>query len=650
MNHSIMNIYQQLAKIILLEKTDRLPVDYYTDKPELLSETTQDMMIAKVWQARIIPSTELLSALSEQLADKLSPQWTSNWVTVYEFIDSIEQFFKTGTISYFLGKELIPYILKDARLKHLGDFHHVLKRFGQDETQKAFTEGLTKIYFELPLKNEEREALLAPYVSDMNQRFWWEGILEQAGKYPKEAQSFIDYLNIIEEDNKTELIRCLLCGICNTSAKDYFKWIKLIFERHRWEVICALSYTQNQEEDFILSVIDFLEPATVDNTEYQRQMARLYVNFIIYFPESNLTFKRCKSGLLKLANNPNPIVLDALLGQLYFLDNQSELKYQCLVCILENPHHRTEYYQHILHEANFFDRVLTSQFDNIHYYWAFLKKFAITIDTFFDDKCFYQSLALHIANDKKALEKFIIECLTDFNGKIRYLGNIILNKALEVFPHLQLYEKGGKLSSTQELILILSIQKFYPVQFIERFRLIIPLFKTKHENTLRLLLKFIQQSFDSHAGLLEVIKEELNGEEAWQKQLISILEQQELFFKETQEKKFSLKELSPLYTQAKWFNIHQIKYQKRMSDLLQKSMEEELAIFALAQHVAIVKGSGWTIEGQEDISLLNRYQHSVTVPASLYQAPETDQIQLYMYFTTNWENENECQKWLKKYL
>lgn len=87
-----------------------------------------------------------------------------------------------------------------------------------------------------------------------------------------------------------------------------------------------------------------------------------------------------------------------------------------------------------------------------------------------------------------------------------------------------------------------------------------------------------------------------------------------------------------------------------MSDLLHKSMEEESAIFALAQHVALVKGSGWTIEGREGISLLNRYQHSVTVPASLYQAPEIDQIQLYVYFTTNWENETECQKWLKKYL
>ncbi len=650
MNHSTMTIYQQLAEIIVLEKTDRLPVNYYGNNLELLAETTQDMSIAGVWHARILPSPNLLSALSEQLAQKLSPQWTSDWVTVYEFIESIEQFFKRGQISYFLGKELIPYILKEERLKQLTDFHHVLERFGQDETQKAFTEGLTKIFFELPLKNEEREALLAPYISDMKQRFWWQGIAEQAGNYPAKAQSFIDYLTKTEGEDQNELIRCLLCGICSTSAQDHFEWIKLLFERYMPEVVYALSCTKNQDEDFILSVVDFLESVTANQVECERQMAQLYANFISNFPEYTNTFKRCEAGLLKLAENLNPIVLDALLEQLYFLDNQSELKHQCLVCILENPHHRKEYYQRILHEANFFDKVLASQFDNSHYYWAFLKKFAVTIDPFFNDKCFEQSLDTHISNDRKLVEKFIVECLTEMSGKIRYLGNIILNKALEVFPHLQLYEEGGELSSTQELILILSIQKFYQVQFIERFRLVMPLFKSKHGNTLRLLLKFIQQSFDSHAGLLEIIKEELNGDEDWQKQLISILEQQELFFKETQEKKFSLKELSPLYTQAKWFNIHQIKYQKRMSDLLQKSMEEESAIFALAQHVAIVKGSGWTIEGQEDISLLNRYQHSVTVPASLYQAPETDQIQLYMYFTTNWENENECQKWLKKYL
>lgn len=650
MNHSTMTPYQQLAEIILLEKTNRLPVNYYGDNPELLAETTQDMSIAGVWQARILPSPNLLSALSEQLAQKLSPQWTSNWVTVYEFIESIEQFFKRGQISYFLGEELIPYILNDERLKQLGNFHQVFEKFGEGETQKVFTEGISKNFFELPLKNEEREALLAPYVSAMKHRFWWPGIGKQASNYPGKAQSFIDYLTKTEEKGQTELIRCLLCGICSTAAKDYFKWTKSLFEKYKHEVVYALSCAKNQDEDFILSVVDFLESVTANQVECDRQMARLYANFITHFPEHTNTFKRCEAGLLKLAESPNPVVLDALLEQLYFLDNQSELKYQCLVCILENPHHRKEYYQRILHEANFFDKVLASQFDNSHYYWAFLKKFAVTIDTFFNDKCFEQSLDTHISNDRKLVEKIIVECLTDLSGKIRYLGNIILNKALGVFPHLQVYGKGGELSSTQELILILSIQKFYSVQFIERFRLVMPLFKTKHENTLRLLLKFIQQSFDSHSGLLEIIKEELNGEEAWQKQLIIILEQQELFFKETQEKKFSLKELSPLYTQAKWFNIHQIKYQKRMSDLLQKSMEEESAIFALAQHVAIVKGSGWTIEGREGISLLNQYQHSVTVPASLYQTPETDQIQLYMYFTTNWENENECQKWLKKYL
>ncbi len=430
-----MNKYQQLAKIILLEKTDSLPVNYYTDKPELLSETTQDMMIAKVWQARIIPSTELLSALSEQLADKLSPQWTSDWVTVYEFIDTIIQYFKTGKISYFLGKELIPYILKDARLKQLTDFHHILKRFGQDETQKVFTEGLTKIFFELPLKYEEREALLAPYVSDINQRFWWSGISEQAGNYPGEAQSFSDYLTKTEGRNQTELIRCLLCGICSTAAKDHFKWTKSLFERYKQEVVYALSCSKNQAEDYILSVVDFLESVTANQVECERQMARLYANFISNFPEYTNTFKRCEAGLLKLAEHPNPIVLDTLLEQLYFLDNQSELKYQCLVCILENPHHRKEYYQRILHEANFFDKVLASQFDNSHYYWAFLKKFAVTIDTFFNDKCFEQSLDTHISNDRKLVEKLIVECLTDLSGKIRYLGNIILNKALEVFPH-----------------------------------------------------------------------------------------------------------------------------------------------------------------------------------------------------------------------
>ncbi len=47
-----------------------------------------------------------------------------------------------------------------------------------------------------------------------------------------------------------------------------------------------------------------------------------------------------------------------------------------------------------------------------------------------------------------------------------------------------------------------------------------------------------------------------------------------------------------------------------MGDLFHKSLEKESVLFALAQHVTLVKGSGWaTLKGSEGISILNRYQH-----------------------------------------
>jgi hypothetical protein len=104
-----------------------------------------------------------------------------------------------------------------------------------------------------------------------------------------------------------------------------------------------------------------------------------------------------------------------------------------------------------------------------------------------------------------------------------------------------------------------------------------------------------------------------------------------------------VKELNPLYTQSKLYEIYQEGFGDSLSSNLEDSVEDKSSFLSLFTPVTLAKGGGWKHEKGGQVSQLSSIGTSFQFPREYYIRPETFDFENRVSYTENWEN--EFKKW-----
>ena len=645
-----MNEVIQIANILFQQKRLLVPLNEFPTS--LHGQLDGSLVMSGVQYGRILPTRELLEEIKQRFEADLATDWSVDWASVFGFIDKICEYFNTPATRNFVQKDLIPFIISDLRLKKLSDPEIFLSELPDSEVKSIFVAGLVFNFFGLALTNHQRSQLVKNYVVDES-KFWWDALRSQSVVYPDVAA---DFARFSIEDYKNchfEILRCVLFSLAGVSAKQYFFIYKegLAVAELKPLVINSLIAAADCSETFLLEIIDSIGLNPKDSLEAHYQMPRLYASYLASQTSENKLYKVCSMGLDALAQDNRVEMLDAVVGSLYIIAVHSNLVFSYLTTILQNPVHRSSYYEKSPNSLNGVDFTLAQQDFSSGIFWQFLIWFIQETEVIFDLNIFPNAFELHYGKDTDLVKKFVVRCLCSDFGKVRYMGSVVLNEFLKRDPGNDLNPYLDGLTQKQEVIIALSVKLFLPFQYVERMNAISSLFLTDNADTIALLSAIIKNDLHDFPRLIEVLDSAFGTHSEWGK-ISENLKQNDDQIAAVIAEKEKINELSPRYTHAKLFNLHQRLHKEKFEQGVFNQLRTEPGIISQMKQVTLLKGGGWKMQAEPDeqIRKLQRFSTSFSVPISVFNHPEKDEISLHFYYLSNFQSENDWQEWLKRFL
>ena len=576
--------------------------------------------------------------------------------------EAIEAYFDKSTQKEietygFLHRHLLPYLLKGlptSILLSINDYLKEQKQHNDSNQVEQIAEALSWILFEIKLSSTQLLVLLRQIIElEVSAELFWEGLMTKGPFHIQTIFEIVDQISIGYLNTDHELFRCLLSTLYRHDSIAYFPLLKKFFERQEWKplVINVLGFGVSFENSLILKILNLVESVEYDDINSQAELARLYVSILHSFPLlSEPEKERCERGLLQLVARKEVALQTIVMHQCRRLKEFQEFVFQLTISLLDNPHHSPDFYFAKPFQPNLLDSIYSHTITNLNLFTEFLRLFSQRVPKRFNDNQFYSSINYHLRNDLTGFGQAVVAMLYDELGVIRLLGNELLDQLIAFDPHYRFGPLLLQLTEQSQASIILSLNYWIEPDFLKRFRLLLPLFSSPYETTINLLVGVIMERFDGYSEMVDILRKELPIEMPDREEFIHRLDhwRQELI--ELRTLKQTIKEISPLYTQARLLGYFNKIHRQKWSTQLTKGVKEKSLIGVLGfKQIPLAKGGGWVIEGNDEIQQLNHFGTTFTIPAAIYQYPELFTLEVNSYYSQNWSDASDWQQWLKKF-
>jgi hypothetical protein len=615
---------------------------------------TNEVLERQPNQIKVGNSLLFTKAFFEHFANKLNFTLTNDFQALVEFYHKVQKEFKVES-KVIMGlteqmRNLLIYLIKRISNEFgvtFEDFVLSLKKDDENRFLYKFNSSFFKCLNELNLEAEN----LYPIVIHINNQLADPsvGYSKDLGELTIAVESFcmqypdkgVNLLKLHQEKESEPIINihsAILAGLYKSNRAEELERIKDLaqHEINHISIACAISAIEPESSSEAANLLDTIESIKSVANDYVIYLPRLYVNIINNENVSDAEIlKKCFAKLQQLLEFEPIGIKQNTLWQLLFVKGHDEEVFKIINSLNKAPLEENLY--KVLNHG-------LTKFEDQRYFFQFLRGYSVNNKMKFEPNKFDFPIRKFKNDNPSVLGKHLIELLIDNNGGIRFIGKRILSHLrIVVYGNYQFENDILKLSALEQYKLLVSVFQDSP-EPKDSLPLLLPLRKSKFPFVAEALICKMELLIESYtSSVISVLREHLDLADNNDKQLLARIELKYGEFGKYWDKKVKVKELNPLYTQSKLYEIYQEGFGDSLSSNLEDSVEDKSSFLSLFTPVTLAKGGGWKHEKGGQVSQLSSIGTSFQFPREYYIRPETFDFENRVSYTENWEN--EFKKW-----
>ncbi|WKN43785.1 hypothetical protein [Tunicatimonas pelagia] len=403
-------------------------------------------------------------------------------------------------------------------------------------------------------------------------------------------------------------------------------------EAHHTTIACAVSAFEpenDQEAEELLNLIDNIEPS---QEGYLVNLPRVYTNFISNEKiNAESIVARCFKKLNWLLNLDIISVKQNTLWRLQIIEGYDERVFDIINSI---------------NDKEFDDRLYKSvsnalcRFEDQKFFFEFLKSYGEKNKRKFDAKNFKHPISAYRTKDLPAFSNHLIGLLIHDKGDLRFIGKMIL--AHVTIGSGRSFRFGIdilELSALEQTKLWVSIFHDYLEPEVS-FPLLMPLRKSKYPIVVESFISKVEELVESYSySVVKEFKRNVDLDDEDDKMLLKRIETKYQEFSNYWDEKVKVKELNPLFTQAKLFSTFMESYSESISKSMERTKEDNDSLLSMLPVVTLAKGGGWKHQQTGQVSPLSRISTELTLPRECFITPEKLDLRIHIGYLENWKEE-----------
>ncbi|AYQ35171.1 hypothetical protein [Runella sp. SP2] len=594
----------------------------------------------------VVTSDFNLQIIINGLKLKFEVSKIESWEVAINFLDLIISFFDKNVGEGIENQEFIKYNLGGLifnEVPFLANYDFLLTNLEDTSIKSPHFVGFLNVVFK---QNFPEDIIYKQFkrLDEQKYQFYFRTIVDTV-KYNTEKAKKLSELyfkdnNIVYFEN----FRAILCGIVEVEGQASFNLLRKYGERIEFQpsITNALATLKTSDSKIIFEayniIVDF-----VNNDSVILQLIWFFIKIFENEGENPEFLDVCRLKLLELTSSESHNVQHALLDNLNYIPLNQNEKANILIELTKNQFFYKGFLTPNGNNIRQLDWTIRQCITLPNLYIDFLRQFS----KYHIFKCEYFECTLKemIDNSLDDFLRFSVECLTDYEGHLRYLGYELISYVVESFKDISITPYIQNLSEEKQCIVFLSIYISSIDNFEQLYPLILPLINSKYSSISQLLIAGLNKKFTVYPNLLKAIEEVLEENEI-KKELVHHFRIEEEIYQTIKIKKVKLKEFDPFYAQHRIFQQYQKefneKWRKNISEAQERSIIGKLGI----KKTVLLKGGGYKREGQESVNKLSRFQTTVNVPEGALINSDSDLFRRNLYFSDTWSSINDWQKWL----
>jgi hypothetical protein len=453
-------------------------------------------------------------------------------------------------------------------------------------------------------------------------------------QHPDKGVKLLELHHEKESEPKVSIHAAILTGLYKSNREEELERIKELVKDdfNHVSIACAISAFEPENNSEATNLLDTIDSIKSVADSYVINLPRLYVNFIDNKNVSDSEIhKRCFAKLQELLEFDHIGIKQNTLWQLQFVKGYGEDVFKIIDSLNKTPLEENLY--KVLND------VLT-RFEDQKYFFQFLRGYSVNNKMKFEAKKFEFPISKFKNENPPNFGKYLIKLLIDNDGGIRFIGKRILSHLRIVIHNNYQFEYDIlDLSALEQYKLWVSVFQDSPEPKYS-FPLLLPLRKSKYPIIAEAFICKLEQLIESYtSSVVSVLKEHLDLTDDDDKKLLARIDSKYEEFGRYWDKKVKVKELNPLYTQSKLYEIYQEGFGDSLSSNMEDSVQDNSSFLSLITTITLAKGGGWKHEKGGQVSQLSTIGTSFQFPREYYIRPERFDFENRVSFTENWENE-----------
>lgn len=556
----------------------------------------------------------------------------------------------------FINHKIFRYLIKNLNLEGQSKIEtHLLDLVSSDKHNLALELSDAFFYNILysKLSDEKILSLARTSIAIGLENSFWEGVTKFVQQNPKRGENIVDLIKVDYTVKDANFLRCIFSALFKIDPINYFQYLSGLFEINEWKaiIIGAFSLSIPNDEILITNVLNVIEEIDEDDIISQQYLAYFYGSVVSYKDSiKEITASRCESGLFRLLADKRVELQNAVINAVNLKNTPIEIIHKIAISLLKNPHHTPDFYRIVPYQFNIIDTFYSVRIKSIDLFIEFLVEFVKIVPGRYDGSRFPASTQFYLKLDLLKFSKAVLLLLYNDLGKIRMLGSVLLDQIIEYNGEFRYTTDLIQLSEQEQVKYILTIN--YGISdFLKRFRLAIPLFNSTYINVVQLLVGIIKEKIYGYPLLVDILEQELPLEVPARNSTLDILRKWKDEVAEVQVLKSGLKELSPVFCQARIYSAFNKKHNAYWKAMMDKNIRENSIVSVLGiKKIPVARGGGWKPPGAQQARPLNKIETTISIPAAIFEDPEKFTYEVNDYYSTNWSTEIDLKKWLKRFL
>ena len=563
--------------------------------------------------------------------------FTDDFLHTAKFINAIaKDFTSDGYIHdfYLLENEIWKYYIKESNVKFQTNFFGYL-HLNDSETIFKFIQAYAEILPDLNLNSDE---VLQNTISQLQSvRAEDENVYNMPlysvltglkNKCKVDYRIGLELLNkVIEfDESQGNIVIAVVTGLYEKNREQFYNAVlqKIInSEKHLSSILFGLSNVQEiSDSDSKL----FLQLIEKYSGQESLQISVLSLIFSILKSENQQHYDLCFEKLFAFVENEKPAIF--ILKNINSITDNLEHKKSIILRIIGQPFFTIE--KHIVLIGHFF--IYNNDFETfklIVLEIIKLKPFEKFISNF---QSYYQGI------NKTQFDEFLIELLIDNSASKRFIGLEIINLGSIHISYIFSVDILA-LSPLSQYKLWVSLTLDYH-QPDDRFTPLLPLIDSKSEFIRESFLCKLEEASQDYGGQIsKILKSNLDNSK-----YSHVIERVENYISDFYEKytslKNSIKEFDPYNTDYKLVRKFNEAFHKKMNRSIDLGVKKNSLLSILGGNtVQLAKGGGWRSSSNKNISQLDKFGTSFTMPRTYFIDPNKYELEMMYLVNKNWTEE-----------